>query len=369
MKISVIIPCYNEEMYIGQAIGSIIEQSHQAAELIVVDDGSDDQSTEIAKSFGEIVTVLSSGGGGAPKARNLGAEFASGDALMFFDADDVLGPQALESLAACLEQYPKSIVACPWYRLQKIDDKWFQRPPSCAPLGVGQDKLSGWLTGWWHPPCSVLWSRAAYEKTGGWDTNVTVNQDGDIMMRALADGIELNTTTNGAAYYRRTPSDEQTASISAGRFKRSGRTSQIFVLKKIITKLKEGGRIDDYRHPLTIALHNIRTLCKDQYPDLADECSTLIIKYGDPGYVHIARKAIGFFRYTMRSVLNRTARTLDYLGLHRTRQFLANRKNSLLGKKTNSGKKFMQNQISKDDTEIRYGLAAYQKAAAKNKSV
>lgn len=369
IKISVIIPCYNEEQYIGQAIGSIIEQTWPADEIIVVDDGSDDRSTKIAKSFGEIVTVLSTGGAGAPKARNLGADHASGDALMFFDADDVLGPRALESLAACLKQNPDGIAACSWFRLQKVDDKWVQRPKSCLPLGDDQDHLSGWLTGWWQPPCSVLWSRTAYEKTGEWDPNVTVNQDGDIMMRALVEEIELQLTDKGSAYYRRTPADEQSVSISAGRFKQSGRASQIFVLKKIITKLEERGQIDNYRKPLTKALNKIRTMCQDHYPELAVECSTLISKYGDPGYVQTSRKSSSFLRYVLRAVFNWTASSLSYLGLHRTRQFVSNGKNRFLGKKPNGGKIFKKNQILKDETEISYGMDSCQKAAEKRKSV
>ncbi|MDZ7757188.1 glycosyltransferase family A protein [Rhodohalobacter sp.] len=147
--------------------GSLLEQSRPPEEIIVVDDGSTDRSTEIAQSFGEAVTVLSSGGGGAPKARNLGADYASGDALMFFDADDVLGPGVLDSLVNELEKNEDGIIVCPWFRMEKVDGKWIKRPRSCLPLKNEKNYLSGWITGRYHPPCSVLWSRTAYQKTGG----------------------------------------------------------------------------------------------------------------------------------------------------------------------------------------------------------
>lgn len=364
MKISVIMPCYNEEMYIGQAIGSIVEQSHQAAEIIVVDDGSDDQSTEIAKSFGEIVTVLSSGGGGAPKARNLGADHATGDAFMFLDADDVMGPKALESLAACLEQNSNGIVACPWFRLQKIENRWIQRPKSCLPLGDNQDHLSGWLTGWWHPPCSVLWSRTAYERTGGWDPNVTVNQDGDLMMRALVESIDLQVTNKGSAYYRRLSEEHLTNSLSRNRFTRQGRKSQIFVLKKIALKLAERDLLGNYRKPLTKAFNKIRILCQDQYPDLAKECLDLIKEYGEPRHIRFARKVSGEFRRAAKLSLNRSARTLTNLGFTRTRQILAQIKNKLSFSKANEINQVSSGPNQEKEKEIRFGLEAYRKASA-----
>lgn len=359
-----IIPCYNEEQYIGQAIGSIIEQTRPADEIIVVDDGSDDRSPEIVKSFGKMVTVLSSGGGGAPKARNLGAEYALGDALMFFDADDVMGPHVLEALAEYLEKYPDGIAACPWFRLEKVDGNWVKQPRSCPHLSNEKDYLDGWIREVYHPPCSVLWSRTAYEKTGGWDPRISVNQDGDLMMRALADGVDLHITTKGATYYRRMPAGELSSSQSAGQFKRSGRESQIFVLKKIITKLEERGRIDNYRQPLSETLNKIRMLCQDQYPELAKECLELIEKYGEPRHIRFARKVSGEFRRTANLILDRSARTLTNFGCTRIRQILAHIKNKLSLSKTNGVNQVSTGPNPEKEKEIRFGLEAYRKASA-----
>lgn len=367
IKISVIIPCYNEEQYIGQAIGSIIEQTRPADEIIVVDDGSDDRSTEIAKNFGKIVTILSSGGEGAPKARNLGAEYASGNALMFFDADDVMGPHTLEALAEHLKKYPEGIAACPWFRLEKVGGKWVKRPRSCPPLRNEKDYLDGWIREVYHPPCSVLWSRAAYERTGGWDPQVTVNQDGDLMMRALADGTALRITQHGAAYYRRMPEEQLDASQSAGQFKRTGRESQIFVLLKIIKKLEQQGTLDDYRHSLTVALNKICMHCQGTYPDLAEECRRLIRIHGEPGYVYTAKKLKKEFQSAVRIVLNRAARMLNTIGLVGVRKTLSSWKNRMSAKESVTNQKVRSHEATpKIGEEIRYGLEAYQKAAGKS---
>lgn len=370
IKISVIIPCYNEEQFIGQAIGSIIEQTRPADEIIVVDDGSDDRSPEIARSFGKSVNVLASGGGGAPRARNLGAEYASGNALMFFDADDVMGPHVLETLAEHLEKYPDGIAACPWFRLEKVDGIWIKRPRSCPPLSDEKDYLDGWIREIYHPPCSILWSRTAYERTGGWDPQVTVNQDGDLIMRAMADGTDLRITDRGAAYYRRMPEDQLNASQSAGQFTRSGRESQIFVLLKIIKKLEQQDKLDDYRHSLTITLNKICLHCQDLYPDLAEECRRLIRRFGEPGYLHSAKKIKTRVKAKVRAGLNRSGRLLNKIGLSGVRKALSRLKNTLNSKDSAAKQKVRSDEASPAiGEEIRYGLEACQKAAGKRKGV
>lgn len=361
MKISIVVPCYNEEAYIGQAIGSVLEQSVPAKEIIVVDDGSTDRSVDIAGYFGKTVKILQCQGKGASMARNFGADHATGDAIMFLDADDVLGPQALESLSACLALNSDGIAACPWFRLQLIDNKWVQRPKSCLPLGDNQDHLAGWLTGWWYPPCSVLWSRTAYEKTGGWDPDIIVNQDGDLMMRALVQGINLQVTDEGSAYYRRHPVEHLKSSVSSIQFTHEGRESQIIVLKKISQKLADRGLLNDYRKPLTTAFNKIRILCRNQYPYLDEKCLELIEKYGEPRHIRFARNVNGQFRNAVNLSLRYSARILTYLGFIRTRQILGRVKNKLMS--SNGAEQIISNFNHLEEKEIKFGLEAFRKAS------
>lgn len=367
IKISVIIPCYNEEQYIGQAIGSIMEQTRPADEIIVVDDGSDDQSSEIARSFGLKVTVLSSGGGGAPRARNMGADFATGDALMFFDADDVMGPTVLETLAESIEKYQDGIAACPWFRLEKVDGLWIKRPRTCPPLINEKDYLDGWIRDIYHPPCSILWSRTAFERSGGWDPKVSVNQDGDLIMRALADGTDFRITKKGAAYYRRMPDEHKNTSQSAGQFKRTGRESQIFVLLKLIKKLEQLDKLDSYRHSLTVTLHKTEVLCREPYPDLAKECRYLIQRYGEPGYVYSAKISRNWFMSVIQGVMNSTAGLLDKIGLNGVRKTLSKIKNNVFTSKTPKNQDVRLDGVTPEmGEEINYGLEAYQNASGKS---
>ncbi|MBD2627212.1 glycosyltransferase family 2 protein [Trichormus variabilis] len=86
--ISVIIPVYNCEKYLAEAIESVLAQTYQPLEIIVIDDGSTDTSAEIAKGFGSVVQYCCQANSGTAAARNRGIELAKGDFFAFLDADD-----------------------------------------------------------------------------------------------------------------------------------------------------------------------------------------------------------------------------------------------------------------------------------------
>ena len=96
MKISVIMPVFNEERYIRKAIESVLEQSLSDFELIVVDDGSTDDTLKIIKSFDdERIRVITQSNRGPGASRNTALEIARGEYIMFLDGDDFFCPDAL----------------------------------------------------------------------------------------------------------------------------------------------------------------------------------------------------------------------------------------------------------------------------------
>jgi glycosyltransferase involved in cell wall biosynthesis len=289
MDVSVVIPCYNAESYLAQAIGSVLTQTLPPKEIILVDDGSTDQSLSVAGRFDQHVQILSGSNQGAAHARNTGASRATGDAIMFLDADDVLGPNVLEALSAALHRSPNDIAICPWYCLRKRKDQWVQAPPNRPPRRADHDDLAAWLTGWFHPPCSVLWSRPAFQRVDAWDEEVRVNQDGEIMMRALAEGCELVRASHGRAYYRRAPTSEP--SVSDARHTRAGMRSRIYVVEKIARLLDERGALSPYRTALGEAYQRIAEDCGERYPELAKECRLAARTYGGPAWWRKVKKA------------------------------------------------------------------------------
>jgi glycosyltransferase involved in cell wall biosynthesis len=286
MTVSVVVPCYNAEPYLAQTVNSVLEQTRPPDEVIVVNDGSTDGSLAIAESFGGRVRVLSERSGSASRTRIYGASVATGDALMFLDADDVLGPAALAALVSALERHPGSVASCPWYRLEQRDGLWVRRPPSCKPRRPGQDALEAWIDGWYRPPCSVLWSRSAYERAGGWDPAPSPNDDGDLMMRALVRGVPLHLTDRGSAFYRRLP--EGAASLSGERLTRDGLEAWVGGIARIGRMLEERGRLGPYRRALGDAFGR---LAEDAapYPDLAAVCAGHRRRFGDPQWKSAVR--------------------------------------------------------------------------------
>lgn len=87
--ISVIIPVYNCDRYLSEAIKSVLNQTYKSLEIIIVDDGSTDKSAEIAKSFGDVIRYEFQSNSGLGATRNKGVELAKGDYLTFLDADDL----------------------------------------------------------------------------------------------------------------------------------------------------------------------------------------------------------------------------------------------------------------------------------------
>lgn len=289
MNVSVIIPCHNAAGYLGQAVRSVLCQTRPPAEVIVVDDGSQDASLEVARQFGSPVRVVARQACGAPATRNFGYGLCSGDAVMFMDADDVVGPETLEALEAGLDRSGGGIACCPWFRLELDGMRWVSRPASCAGRRHGDDALQAWLTGWYHPPCSVLWQRDAFAATGGWDPRARVNNDGDLMMRALVLGLPLNVTKQGAAYYRRLPNGE--VSLSATRFSPSAMRARIWVVERIARQLRERDRLDDYRPALGHALRRLAAECGADCADLKEKCGDLCREFANPDWHHALRSA------------------------------------------------------------------------------
>jgi glycosyltransferase involved in cell wall biosynthesis len=99
-KVSVIIPAYNAEDFIRDAVDSALCQTHRDREIIVIDDSSTDDTPLILKTYGDQITVHRQPNGGVSAARNAGAQLATGDWVAFLDADDVWRPTKLEAQLA-----------------------------------------------------------------------------------------------------------------------------------------------------------------------------------------------------------------------------------------------------------------------------
>ncbi|MCH5310461.1 MAG: glycosyltransferase family 2 protein [Prevotella sp.] len=114
---SVIIPLYNKETCIETTIRSVLVQTYQDFEIVVVDDGCTDRSVDVVLSLKDSrIKLVRQENGGPSKARNIGVEYAKGDWILFLDADDELLPNALQTFLGMIYKYPsESCFACNYY--------------------------------------------------------------------------------------------------------------------------------------------------------------------------------------------------------------------------------------------------------------
>lgn len=118
MKVSIIVPMYNSEKYIIRCLNSLVKQTYCNIEIIVIDDGSTDNSYNIAKSFDdERIRVYGKKNGGVSSARNLGLLHATGDLIMFVDADDYISYQMVELLVDEVDFSDEAFIMCNNYEL------------------------------------------------------------------------------------------------------------------------------------------------------------------------------------------------------------------------------------------------------------
>lgn len=109
--VSVVIPCYNGATFVSEAIDSVLTQSFTNIEIIVVNDGSTDDTAQVLNRYRDVVTTLNQPNGGLASARNTGLRAARGEFVALFDADDVCQPERLSAQVAAMMQLP-DVVLC-----------------------------------------------------------------------------------------------------------------------------------------------------------------------------------------------------------------------------------------------------------------
>ena len=136
-KFSVIIPVYNGERFIGETIQSVLAQTYQAAEIIIIDDGSSDGTAAVVERYSSQITIsyVRQQNQGPSAARNRGVSLAQGDWIAFLDADDLWYSNKLQIHRDYIMNYPD--VALFWCDMNNIDEHGHARPDS-----KGRDPLA-----------------------------------------------------------------------------------------------------------------------------------------------------------------------------------------------------------------------------------
>ena len=205
--VSILIPAYNAERWIAETINSALRQTWPAKEIIVVDDGSRDETLRIARRFeSKNVTVVTQENRGAAAARNRAFNLCQGDYIQWLDADDLLGADKIEKQIETLGPYSSehTLFSCAWayfyYRTDRANFAPTQLWCDLSPVDWLIRKMEHNLH---MPPANWLVSRNLTQDAGPWDTRLSLDDDGEYFCRVIlaSDGIRF--VPNVKIFYRK----------------------------------------------------------------------------------------------------------------------------------------------------------------------
>lgn len=193
--VSVIIPCYNHGKYLNDAVESVLKQSYRNFEIIIVNDGSTDRTTnELLSNYVKPNTkVFNIENVGLAKARNFGIVHSQGEFILPLDADDVISTQYLEEAVDILTTRPEiKIVCCEVNFFGTVNRKMYLPEYSLETI-LGQNTMV----------CSSFYRRADYDKTHGYNPNMKYGlEDWDFWLSILEQGGEVCRINKVHFYYR-----------------------------------------------------------------------------------------------------------------------------------------------------------------------
>ena len=178
-KVSVVIPCYNQGRFLGEAIESAEAQTHPPLEIIVVDDGSTDDTVAVARRYAG-VRCVSQRNQGQGAARNTGLGLATGDHIVFLDSDDRLLPNAFDVGLQCLAAHSECAFAA---GRCLVFDPQGRRDVIYEPVVEHDHYVRLLLSNYIWMPGTVIFRTAVVRGVGGFKTTVTGAEDYDLYLR------------------------------------------------------------------------------------------------------------------------------------------------------------------------------------------
>ncbi len=209
ISVSVIIPTYNRKKLLTQTLNSILACKEIDLEILVVDDGSTDGTDELMKNEFSRVKYFKQNNQGAPTARNLGLKNASGAYVIFIDSDDLVEINFFESKVKFLEQNEElDAVYGPWDFFEGNDgfkEELIIPRHSVYPMyKMNQESviLKNLLSGWFVHPGTILWKKSFLLKIEGFREELIINQDVDLLFRAIQNGLRISGNSGSRALIR-----------------------------------------------------------------------------------------------------------------------------------------------------------------------
>lgn len=273
--ISVIIPTYNRAQFIGETLDSVLAQTYENWECIVVDDGSNDNTVEIVQAYSkkdnriELYHRPSKKPKGASSCRNFGFEKSKGMYVQYLDSDDILDKSKIFNQVEILKKRSiYSTATCKWgYFLDhsNLMLRFKYQFNTYKSFNKGIDLLNTFgLYNEFFPPHVYLIPRKTIEKAGIWNENLTNNDDSEFLTRVILNSDSIEFSPNAKVYYR---------------FGNENKLSTLDNKKKILSAIASWKLIEEYLNIRFLRnsfyVNNMKfilyEIIKDSFPELIED--------------------------------------------------------------------------------------------------
>ena len=300
--VSVIIPLFNAEEYIAQTIESVLNQTYQNIEIIIINDGSTDKGLMVAKQYERTnVLIFSQENKGASAARNYGLRESNGDYIQFLDADDLMSSNKIEEQVNIIKVDNTKISVCPIIHFfdgetlegKSIDNEWyhsdFDNPADFLfELYGGGSREGGMIQ-----PNSWLIHRSVIDKSGFWNENLTLDDDGEFFCRVILASSGIRCAEKAINYYRKFKENKSLSSLSNSVAIKSAYLS----LNMKAKHLSEYATHIKYKKAFSRAYHRLAVQTFPEFRDISADCQKNVELLGGTDHeVILGGKGIEFIK-------------------------------------------------------------------------
>lgn len=222
--VSILIPCHNAAAWLAATLDAALAQTWPHREIIVVDDGSTDNSAAVARSYqSRGVTLITQTNRGASAARNAALAAARGEYVQFLDADDLLAPDKIARQMSALAAQPVGTIAAGSWGVFTDDPATavFNPEPVWSDHAPVDWLVRSWSGGGMFPPIVWLTPRTVLTAAGPWNESLSLDDDGEYFARVLLRAAHVRFVPEARSYYRVHPGPR----LSASRGERAARSS------------------------------------------------------------------------------------------------------------------------------------------------
>lgn len=278
--VSILIPAYNAEKWITETLRSAVAQTWKRKEIIVVDDGSKDQTLVAAKRFeAQGVRIVTQKNQGAATARNNAFRLSQGEYIQWLDADDLISHDKIARQMALVEQIrnPRILLSCGWGRFFfRYNRAEFQPTSLWCDLKPAEWLVRKMSQNLHMQPATWLVSRELTETAGPWDSMLTSDDDGEYFCRVLLQSEGVRFEPEARVYYRASgPSSLSYIGNSDSKREAQWKSMQLHI--GYLRSLDDSSRA---REACLTYMQNWLTFFYPERPDLIEEMQVLAQELG-----------------------------------------------------------------------------------------